>query len=99
MVYASQVDGPRTVRVNEDTKFAVYFKAENSCGKFDKFIEAGQGDTVQIVTQAAYNGCVCTQATVALQADYTFKATRPGKYYLKFLSGTNTFIVDTVTVQ
>jgi len=99
VVYASGVEGPKTIRVNEDTKYTVYFQAENSCGKFDTFIVASQGDTVKVAPQVSYDGCVCTQAAVPLQADYTFKATQPGKYYLKFLNGTTSFIVDTVTVQ
>lgn len=99
LTFANRVEGPRTARVNEDAKFTVYFQANNGCGKFDSFIEASQGDTVQVAPKARYEGCVCAQVKPSIQADYTFRATRAGKYYIKFLSDTTSFIVDTLVVQ
>ncbi|GGF07824.1 hypothetical protein [Hymenobacter cavernae] len=99
VTYIAQATGPRTSRANEDVKFTVSFAAENSCGKFDKFIQERVGDSVKVALSVSYDGCVCTQVAVPIQADYTFKPTQPGTYYLKFLSGPTTYTVDTLTVQ
>ncbi|WP_324678972.1 hypothetical protein [Hymenobacter sp. GOD-10R] len=99
VVYATQVTGPKTAQVNTSTKFTVYFEAENGCGKFDSFVEASLGDTVKVAPKVSYEGCTCTQTKLPIQADYTFSATKPGTYYLKFLRDATTFIVDTLVVR
>ncbi|OUJ74869.1 hypothetical protein BXP70_08955 [Hymenobacter crusticola] len=85
--------------MNQEAKFAVLLQADNSCGKFDSFVEASVGDTVQIASKISYDGCVCAQTKPTIQADYTFRATRAGTYYLQFLTDTSRFIVDTLVVQ
>jgi hypothetical protein len=99
VAYATQVIGPETAQVNTNTKFTVYLQADNGCGKFDSFIEASLGDTVKVAPKVSYEGCTCTQTPVPIQVDYTFKAATPGTYYLKFLRGATTFIVDTLVVK
>jgi len=99
VAFARQVSGPKTARVNENTKFTVLMQADNGCGKFDSFVEVSAGDTVQVAPKITYDGCVCAQTTPTIQADYTFRPTRPGKYYMQFLTDTSRFIVDTLVVQ
>lgn len=83
----------------DDGTTTVYFPVNNGCGQFNRFSEKKSGNTLVITVQAIYKGCMCTMDIPERKATYKLKETKPGTYYLKFVSGENTFEVDTVVVK
>ena len=91
--------GPRTIRVNQPAVFAIGYALGSDCGKLSSVMATPNGNTVQVGVMGAYNGCACNTTTTVLQTTYQFQATTAGTYYVQFLTGTNTFITDTVVVN
>ncbi|TWV99198.1 hypothetical protein [Chitinophaga pinensis] len=77
----------------------VYFQVNSGCGQFSKFIEKKSGNTITIDVEAVYKGCMCTMDIPTRQTSYKLKEKAAGTYYLKFVSGENQFITDTVIVK
>lgn len=95
-VNVSQID-KASASTNHTT--TVYFQVNNGCGQFNKFIEKKSGNTITINVEAVYKGCMCTMDIPTRQAAYQLKEKAAGTYYLKFVSGENAFITDTVVVK
>ncbi|WP_294821321.1 hypothetical protein [uncultured Flavobacterium sp.] len=92
------VTGPETTTVNTPVTFNVTFKVMNDCGVFNRFLETN-GYPKQIVAFVDYPGCDCNTTDTATETKpYTFRATMPGTYELKFVVNTNVFITKTITV-
>lgn len=77
----------------------VSFQVNSGCGQFNKFIQKSEGNTRIIKVQAVYKGCICTMDVPVRTTTYTFTEKAAGTYYLKFLSGENQYITDTVVVK
>jgi len=77
----------------------VSFPVNGGCGQFNKFVETTSGNTRTIKVNAVYKGCMCTMDIPTRTTTYQFKETKPGTYYLKFVSGQDQFITDTVVIK
>lgn len=93
------VDKIDKANTTADGATKVYFKVGSGCGQFDKFIETKEGNTRTINVQAVYRGLVCTTDRPTRTTTYKLDTKTPGTYYLKFVSGENQFIIDTVVVR
>jgi hypothetical protein len=91
--------GPRTVGVNQAAVFAIGYALGSDCGRFSSVMATPNGNTTQVGVMGNYTGCACNTTTTVLQTTYQFQATTAGTYYVQFLTGTNTFITDTVVVK
>jgi len=91
--------GPKKVGVNQPAVFAIGYTVGNDCGTFSNVVATPNGNTLQIGVTANYTGCACNPTTTIAQTTYQFQATAAGTYYVQFLTGTNTFITDTVVVN
>ena len=93
------VSGPKTVAVNQPATYALNYKLESPCGKFNNVSdEAVAADTRVVGVKVDYEGCNCPQATIPAQAIYTFQPTKAGTYYLNFATATK-LIADTLVVK
>lgn len=77
----------------------ISFPVNSGCGQFNKFIQKSDGNTRIIKVQAVYKGCMCTMDVPVRTANYTFNEKKSGTYYLKFLSGENQYLIDTVVIK
>jgi hypothetical protein len=77
----------------------VSFPVNSGCGQFNKFVQKSEGNTLTIKVQAVYKGCICTMDIPTRTTTYSFKEKAAGTYYLKFLSGENQYITDTVVIK
>ena len=91
--------GPRTITVNQPAVFAIGYALGSDCGRFSSVVATPNGNTTQVGVMGAYSGCACNTTTTVAQTSYQFQATTAGTYYVQFLTGTNTFITDTVVVK
>ena len=96
---ASTVAGPKTVAVNQPATFLINYPIESPCGKSNGALEQVIGTTRYVGVQVVYDGCNCPLLTSQSQTSYTFTPTQVGTYFLKFSSGTNAYITDTLVVQ
>jgi len=93
------VTGPDTTTVNTPIVLNVTYFVASSCGVFNNFVTSTTGNTTSIVVQVDYNGCNCNQTPGSGTKPYTFTATAPGTYQLKFLTDNiQTPIIRTITV-
>lgn len=97
--FVSKVDGSKTGKVNQIMTFQVYFGCHSGCGQFSSFNENVVGNTRTIIVTAKYEGCFCTTDAPTRMATFSFTPSQPGIYYLKFLKFSNTYFVDTLTIQ
>jgi len=95
----TQVTGPNTVLVNQETDFTVEFHTTNGCGKFENLESTSNGNVITLSVVAKYSGCICTDVILQGETTYKFKPTQGGIYYLKFVQPDNTHFIDTVTVN
>ncbi|RYY16988.1 MAG: hypothetical protein EOO36_10370 [Cytophagaceae bacterium] len=91
--------GPRTVGVNQPAVFVLGYTLGSSCGALSSVAAVPNGNVVQVGVSATYSGCACTTTTTVSQTTYQFQTATPGTYRIQFLTGTNTFITDTVVVN
>jgi predicted RNase H-like nuclease (RuvC/YqgF family) len=77
----------------------VSFTVNSGCGQFNKFIQKSEGNTRIIKVEAVYKGCMCTMDIPTRTTTYSFTEKTSGTYYLKFLSGENQYITDTVIIK
>ena len=77
----------------------ISFPVNSGCGQFNKFIQKSEGNTRIIKVQAIYKGCMCTMDVPTRTATYSFTEKKTGTYYLKFLSGENQYLIDTVVIK
>jgi hypothetical protein len=91
--------GPKTIGVNQPAVFAIGYALGSSCGTLSNVTAVPSGNTLQVGVVGNYNGCACNTTTTVSQTTYQFQAATPGTYYVQFLTGTNTFITDTVVVH
>lgn len=92
-VYVTDVQKSTANTVN------VSFQVTSGCGQFNKFIQKSEGNTRIIKVQAVYKGCMCTMDVPTRTTTYSFEEKAAGTYYLKFLSGENQYITDTVVIK
>jgi hypothetical protein len=76
----------------------VNFPISNGCGKFNKFEETINGNTIIIIVVAKYKGCICTQNFSIQSSNYVFTTTTSGIYNLKFQKTDGTFFTETVVI-
>ena len=97
--YITKVDGSKNGQINQDNNFQLYYGCFNGCGLFGFYDESRTGDTITIVVNTKYDGCICTQVASVQSNIYKFKTSKAGTYYLKFLTFNNDYIKDTLIVQ
>ena len=93
------VQAPDVATVNESVDVAVTFSVQNSCGEFSDFNVSNSGMTTTIEVQAVYEGCACAQVITSRNATYTFNPEQTGEHTLRFRSGTDEFIEETILVE
>ena len=91
--------GPNKTGVNQPIVFAVGYTLGSDCGKLNEVVAATNGNIVQVGVTGTYTGCACNTTTTVSQTTYQFLAPTAGTYYVRFLTGNNTFITDTVVVN
>jgi hypothetical protein len=79
--------------------FKVDFGISNGCGKFNKFVETTNGNTIIIKVLAKYEGCICTQDASIKSTNYVFTTAITGTYNLKFQKADGTFFTETVVIN
>ena len=87
------------VKKNAANTATVSFQVFSGCGQFNKFVQKSEGNTRIIKVEAVYKGCICTADVPTRTTTYAFDEKTTGTYYLKFLSGENQYIIDTVIVK
>jgi hypothetical protein len=98
-VGVTAVTGPETAAVDETITLNVAFKVLNDCGSFQVFNKAATEDATIITVNVQYDGCSCGATDLDRTAPYTFKASVPGVYVLKFRITNSTYITHTITVS
>ena len=93
-----EVNGPNTAMVNQELDIIASFGVSNGCGRFDKFEETISGNTIALVLNAKYEGCLCTQIAPVLSAIYKFKKSQKGTYILKFWQG-DSYVDHTIVIE
>jgi len=93
----NEVTGPETTTVDEPIEIMATFNISNGCGEFNRFV-ATTNYPKQIVALVDYSGCTCTEVLQTVTEPYTFTASEPGEYVLKFIKPDETFITKTITV-
>lgn len=92
------VTGPDTTPVNVPIALNVTFRVGNDCGVFNRFLET-TAFPKQVVAFVDYPGCDCELTPNGTSTKpYTFTATAPGTYELRFMVDNNLFITKTITV-
>jgi len=95
----TQVTGPNTALVNQEIDLTVLYYLGNSCGQFEKLEATSNGNTTIISLKAKYLGCICADILLSGQANYKFKASQAGVYFLNFLQPNQAYFTDTITVN
>lgn len=97
----SYVDGPTTGQVNQDINITIHSSGPDGCTQTSgaKFTETVDRQTRTIQVMAKHEGCVCTLQVVDVQSIYTFKASQPGIYTLKFLGYGDQYVEHVITVR
>jgi hypothetical protein len=96
----ANVAGPTETSVGTPVDLIVSFNVYTSCGKFVKFTEGPMTEnTREIAINAEYDGCDCEEKLFVRNATYTFTASQPGTYILKFHKTSLTFITHTIVVN
>lgn len=90
------VAGPDTAIVNQEITLNVSVKMLRTCGVFGAFNETN-GYPKNIYAQINYPDCDCPVQNTSVTVPYTFSASTPGQYELRFQTAT-TPIVKTITV-
>lgn len=93
------VEAPETATVNEPVDVSVDFSVDNSCGEFANFDESLSGTTRTIEVEAVYEGCACAEVITPREVTYTFIPEQAGEHTLRFRSGTDEFIEETIMVE
>jgi hypothetical protein len=91
------VTGPETTTVNEPIQLEATFKIVNTCGSFMRF-NTTPGYPKKILAVVNYVGCSCAETLQNVTRPYTFEASQPGEYELRFIKPDETYIVKTITV-
>ena len=95
----TDVTGPNTALVNQEIDLTAHYYLGNGCGRFEDLEATSNGNTTIISLNAKYEGCICTDVLISGQANYKFKASQAGVYYLKFLQPNQAYFTDTITVN
>lgn len=95
----SIVTGPTTGIVNQELTLNVTFAVDNSCGVFNKFIEATTDKTKVIEVEANYEGSNCDATATTKTTTYKFKATAAGTYIFKFKKSATEFVTQTIVIS
>ncbi len=98
--FVTEVKGPTTGKVDEIITLDVVFNVDNSCGEFNKFIDATIGTEKGLQVEAKYllNACD-TMVPEPITTTYKFKSTVKGSYDLKFRKSETEFITHTVVID
>jgi len=92
-------DGPSTGLINQDINFTLTYPIVNGCGKFEELKESNEGNTRVVTVKSKYTGCICTEVYGTYTTTYTFKTSTPGTYYLNFVQGDDSALVDTLLIN
>lgn len=74
-------------------------QGNNGCAVSGVLKEMADGNVRTVAGKVNYQGDICTQAIVFLVVDYSFKASAPGTYELKFLKADKTYLNHTIKVD
>lgn len=96
-VGVNSVTGPDATTVDEPIVLEVTAGIGNGCANFAGFIESN-GFPKEISVKVDLIGCVCTEQFQIVTEPYTFQASQPGEYVLKFVNAEGGFITKTITV-
>jgi hypothetical protein len=94
-----RVEGAGTVALNRELPLTVTFLGTSGCAGFGNFEETTSGNSIQIVVNARYEGCVCTAIVSEISVVYRFRKAEPGTYTLLFQKPDGGFYTHTVVVQ
>ncbi len=97
--YVTSVNAPDTGNVDETINIEVSFLVTNGCGRFERFLEAENGNIRTIEVEAKYQGCVCPCAMEIRTANYEFTANSVGEYELNFKSSSTDYIATILTIN
>lgn len=92
------VAGETTMVVTDSIIFDVSVKLTNECGELQQFTETN-GFPKRISALSYYDECQCGSQAVTVIEPYTFKASAPGTYELRFVTANaDQPIIKTITV-
>ena len=91
-------DFPDSLAINEKYDLAVKFVLENSCGEFDSFDVAENGNTSDITVKTHYEGCNCDLELIERTNTYTIQKGAPGVYQFRFWVAENDWDTYSLTV-
>jgi hypothetical protein len=95
----TEIKGSTTATAGEEIELTISYFFFNGCGNFERLEATPNGNTTTIRIVAKYEGCVCPEVLVRGQTVYSFKATQPGIYLLKFLQPNKSILEYTITVN
>ena len=99
MANVTAAEAPDVATVNEPIDVTVTFSVDNACGEFADFNVSTSGTTRTIDVLAVYEGCACAQVITSRSATYTFTPEQSGEHTLRFTSGTDEFIEETILIE
>lgn len=92
------VSGASTTTVNTPLVLTVGYQPTRTCAQFNRFVESLTYPR-EIQLKVDYVGCDCPSTNETRTQNYTFTATTPGEYQLKFIAeNPENNIVKTITV-
>ena len=94
-----KAEGPKFGKINRNLIFNIVLQGNNGCAKTARLQETAENKTRMIKGEVSYASGMCTQMLKEIKTTYTFKTTKRGTYYLKFLSEDNQYITDTLVIK
>lgn len=92
------VTGASTTTVNTPLVLTVGYQPTRTCAQFNRFVESATFPK-DIQLRVDFVGCDCPATNETRTQNYTFTATTPGEYQLKFIAeNPENNIVKTITV-
>ncbi len=98
--FVTEVKGSTTGKIDEIITLEVVFKVDNSCGDFNKFVDATIGTEKGLQVEAKYLSDVCDKMVPEPKTTtYKFKSTVKGSYDLKFRKSETEFMTHTIVID
>ena len=98
--FVTEVNGPATGKIDEIITLNVVFTVDNSCGDFNKFIDATIGTEKGLQVEAKYLSDICDKKVPEPKTTtYKFKSTVKGSYDLKFRKSETEFTTHTIVIE
>jgi spore germination protein YaaH len=95
----TEIKGSNVTSAGQEIDLTISYFFFNGCGKFESLESITNGNTTTIRVIAKYEGCVCPEVLVKGEKVYSFKASQPGIYLLKFLQPNKSILEYTITVN